>query len=95
MAGRKTDYTIEAQQNLIRVVQYLATDVTRHATVGEIEEALDLSYTKVTWTLHNLRERGWAEQNGDGWRLGPGLARIAETVRKGLADSVQRYLGGA
>lgn len=92
MSPKKTDYTIVPQQNLIKVVMYLATDVTRHTTVREIAEALELKPQVVSWTLHNLRERAWVEQSGDGWRLGPGLSRLAESVRKGLADSVQRYL---
>ena len=93
MAARKTDFTIEAQQNLIKTVHYLATDVTRHCTIGEISEALALTKNKVQWTLHNLRERGWVEQSGDGWRLGQAIARIAEAIRKAHADSLQRYLG--
>lgn len=89
----KTDYTIESQQNLIKIVHYLATDVTRHTTIGEIAEALELTKSKVQWTLHNLRERGWVEQSGDGWRLGMSISRIAENVRKAHADSLQKYLG--
>lgn len=89
----KTDFTIEAQQNLIKVVHYLATDVTRHTTLREVAEALDMTKTKAQWTLHNLRERGWAEQSGDGWRLGMAISRIAEDVRKAHAESLQKYLG--
>ena len=89
----KTDFTIESQQNLMKIVHYLAADVTRHSTIGEMAEALELTKSKVQWTLHNMRERGWAEQSGDGWRLGQGIARIAEQVRKAHADSLQKYLG--
>lgn len=89
----KTDYTNESQQNLIKITHYLATDVTRHTTIGEIAEALELTKSKVQWTLHNLRERGWAEQSGDGWRLGTAIAKISEGIRKAHADSLQRYLG--
>ena len=91
----KTDYTIEAQQNLIKIVHYLATDVTRHTTAGEIAEALEISKSKTMWTLHNLRERGWTEQSGDGWRLGVGIVKISTAVQKGISDTAQRYLGGA
>ncbi len=89
----KTDYTNVSQQNLMKVVQYLATDITRVMSQKEIEEALDLSYNVVNFTLHNLRISGWAEQVADGWRLSPLIVRIADSVRKGLADTAQRYLG--
>lgn len=92
-ADKKTDYTIEAQQNLMRIVQYLATDVTRVMSQKEIEEALALTYNRVNFALHNLRMAGWAEQVADGWRLSPLIVRIADSVRKGLADTAQRYLG--
>ncbi len=92
---KKTDYKIEAQQNLMKIVQYLATDVTRVMSQKEIEEALELSYNKVNFALHNLRIAGWAEQVADGWRLSPLIVRIADSVRKGLADTAARYLGGA
>lgn len=91
----KTDYTNPSQQNLMKIVGWLATDVTRTATIKEICDGLDLTAAKVNWTLHNLRERGWVEQTGGGWRLSSGLAQIAERVRKGMAASVERYLGGA
>jgi DNA-binding IclR family transcriptional regulator len=94
MAGdKKTDYTNESQQNLMRIVQYLATDVTRVMSQREIEEALELSYSKVNFTLHNLRMQNWTEQVADGWRLSPLIVRIADSVRKGFADTAQRYLG--
>ena len=89
----KTDYTVKTQQNLMQIVQYLATDVTRVMSQKEIEEALMLSYNKVNLALHNLRMQGWAEQVADGWRLSPLIVRIADSVRKGLADTAQRYLG--
>lgn len=90
---KKTDYTNESQQNLMRTVQYLATDVTRVMGQKELEEALELSYSKVNFTLHNLRMAGWAEQVADGWRLSPLIVKIAVSVQKGLADTAQRYLG--
>ena len=91
----KTDYINESQQNLIKIVGYLATDVTRNSTIKDICEALELSYSKVNWTLHNLRERGWVEQNGDGWRLGAGLGQISERIRKSFALAAERYLGAS
>lgn len=92
---KKTDFTNDSQQNLMKIVQYMATDITRVMSVQEIQDALELTYSKVTWTLHNLRMQGWAEQVADGWRLSPLIVRIADSVRKGLADTAQRYLGTA
>jgi DNA-binding IclR family transcriptional regulator len=92
---RKTDYTNIPQQNLMRIVQYLATDVTRVMSVQEIQDALELSYNKVLWTLHNLRMQGWVEQVADGWRLDPLIVKISDSVRKGFADAASRYLGTA
>lgn len=93
MAEKRTDFTSETQQNLMKIVEYLATDVLRPTTLKEIQDALDLSYNKALWSLHNLKARGWAEQVADGWRLGPRLPRIAEDVRKGITDTVRRYIG--
>jgi hypothetical protein len=90
---KKTDFTNESQQNFAKVAMYLATDVLRPTTMKEIQDALNLSYNKVLGTLHNLRICGWAEQVADGWRLGPRLPRIAEDVRKGISDTVKRYIG--
>ena len=91
---RKTDYTNESQQNLMKVVQYMATDVTRVMSVQEIMDALELKYNSVTWTLHNLRMQGWAEQVADGWRLSPLIVKIAVAAHRGIADTMARY-GGA
>jgi DNA-binding IclR family transcriptional regulator len=93
MKDRKTDYTNESQQNLMKIVQYLATDVTRVMSQKEIEEALELTYNKVNATLHNLRIQGWAEQVADGWRLSPLIVKIAVAAHRGIADTMRRYGG--
>ena len=90
---KKTDFETETQQNLIRIVEYLAVDVLRPITMKELQDALGLTYNKTLWTLQNLKLAGWAEQIADGWRLGPRLPKIAMDVRKGIADTVKRYVG--
>ena len=90
---KKTDYTNVSQQNLMKIVQYLATDVTRVMGQKEIEEALELSYNQVNFTLHNLRMDGWAEQVADGWRLSPLIVKIAVAAHRGIADTMARYGG--
>lgn len=88
----KTDYENESQQNLIKVVKYLARDVFKPVTPQEIMNALGLSKSKAIWTLHNLEIGGWAEQVSSGWRLSPELVKIADSVRANLKEVMQKYL---
>lgn len=92
-AKGKTNFESETQQNLIRIVEYLSSDVLRPVTIKEIQGAFDLSYNKALWTLQNLKLAGWVEQTADSWRLGPRLPKIAQDVRKSIADTVKGYLG--
>jgi len=89
----KTDYFIEAQDNLMRVVEFLEADVCRPTSLKELCAALDISQNKALWVLYNLRRRNWVEQVGDAWRLGPRVSRISEAVRKAHAENLERYLG--
>ncbi|GAB4485921.1 MAG: hypothetical protein OHK006_12860 [Thermodesulfovibrionales bacterium] len=89
----KGDYALEAQQNLMRIVEYMETDVLRPISTKDLCIALDLTPNKVTWALYNLRMRGWAEQVGDQWRLGQRVGMIAESVRNAHSESLQKYLG--
>jgi len=88
----KTDYECETQQNLMRVAEYLATDVTRPTGIKDISAALGMTYNQANWTMHNMRLRGWAEQIGEGWRLSPRLVSIAKAVEAGIGEMVGRYL---
>lgn len=90
---KKTDYTNESQQNLMRIVEYLGADVFRAATTQEICNALNLTKSKGYWTLLNLEIAEWVKQEADGWKLGPRLPKIAEIVRAGIADNVKAFLG--
>ena len=89
----KTDYECETQQNLMKVVEYMATDVFRPTSAKDICAALDLTYNKANWTMHNLEQRGWAEQVADGWRLSPRIVKISDSVRANFGENVKRYLG--
>jgi hypothetical protein len=89
----KTDYANETQQNLMKIVEFLSTDVFRPTTVKEICTALDITINKATWALYNLRMRDWAEQTGDSWRLSPRIVRIADSVRANLGENIKRYVG--
>ncbi|MBI3755756.1 MAG: hypothetical protein HY265_06320 [Deltaproteobacteria bacterium] len=89
---KKTDYTNDGQQNLMRIAEYLAADVFKPTTIKDIAAAMSLSESKARWTLHNMAIRGWVEQVADGWRLSPRLVKIADSVRANLGDVVTRYL---
>jgi len=89
----KTDFTNETQQNLMKIVEFLATDVFRPTTVKEIVDALGMTTSKAVWALHNLMIRDWAEQVGDSWRLSPRIVKIADSVRANMGESMRRYLG--
>lgn len=94
--AKKTDFTNEAQQNLIKIVHFLATDVTRATTVQELVDALGGMMTKnqIYWTLQNLLIGGWVVQEADGWKLCPdGMNKIAQKVSRGVAETVKKYLG--
>ena len=88
----KTDYFVETQENLMRIVEFLATDVFRPTTVKELCQALEITQNKVVWALYNLRRRDWVEQVGDSWRLSPRIVKIADSVRAGIGQNIQRYL---
>ncbi|MBI4652233.1 helix-turn-helix transcriptional regulator [Candidatus Desantisbacteria bacterium] len=89
---KKTNYTCETQQNLMKVVEYLALDIWKPQTIDEICKALDLSKNKVNWTLHNLEEKEWTEQVVGGWRISPKIIKIADSVRRGFLDVFPKYL---
>lgn len=93
MKEHKTDFENETQQNLMKIVEYLAADVFKVTTVQEIVAALDISRNKTVWALHNLKIRGWAEQAAEGWRLSPRIVKIADAVRANFGENVKRYLG--
>lgn len=90
----KTDFTLESQQNLMKVVEYLSTDPLRPTTMDEIMKALSITKNKAEWTLHNLKLRGWTEQIANGWRLGPRLPKIAADVKKAIDTTAKKYTGG-
>jgi DNA-binding IclR family transcriptional regulator len=82
----------ETQQNLMKIVEYLATDVFKPVSENEIGAALDIPEAEVLWALQNLAIRGWTEQAANGWRLAPRIVKIAELVRISLKEAIKRYL---
>jgi hypothetical protein len=89
----KTNFTTQTQQDLMKIIEWMAVDVMRPQTLKEIMDGCDLSYNKTLWAVQNMKLRGWAEDVADGWRLSSRLPRIAEDVRKGIAETGKRYLG--
>ncbi|GER92660.1 hypothetical protein A45J_0378 [hot springs metagenome] len=89
----KTDFENDSQQNLMKIVEYLATDVFKVTTLKEIVDALGITQSKAYWALKNLAIRGWADEQADGWRLSPRIVRIADSVRANFGENLKRYLG--
>jgi DNA-binding IclR family transcriptional regulator len=82
----------ETLQNLMKIVEYLATDVFRPSTEKEICNALDIPQRKATWALNNLATRGWTEHVAGGWRLAPRIVKVSDAVRINFLEAVSRYL---
>jgi DNA-binding IclR family transcriptional regulator len=77
-SDRKTDYTNEAQQRILRLVVLLAGNEFNGLAPAEIAKAMSVSAAIVTRDLDNLRTAGVADQIPDTgrWRLGPKLVQI-------------------
>ena len=90
MADR--DYTNDNQQNLMRVIEYLAQDILIPKSQQELAEVLDLSKDKVFRTLWNLEEQGWVEASAGGYRLSPRMTRISDQLRLAVADVIRKHI---
>lgn len=97
---RKTNYTNDAQQRILQLVDLLAGHELQGLMPGEIAKALRCAPPLITRDLNNLRTAGWAElhPNGRTWRLAPHVVEIslkhASAMREGrqnLNDVEQRY----
>ena len=99
MTTRKTGYTNDAQQRLLRLVDLLAGHELTGLVPSEIARALDCSPPVVTRDLDNLRTAGWAEQTpGLRWRLSPHVVQMSirhaaalNQARQNFEDTVQRF----
>ncbi|MBV5296314.1 MAG: IclR family transcriptional regulator [Curvibacter lanceolatus] len=97
---RATDYTNEAQQRLLRLIDLLAGHELQGLAPAAIAKALGCSPSVVTKDMANLQAAGWAEREpvNNNWRLGPHLIRMSirhalalNTARQAFDDIVQRY----
>ncbi|MEO8118031.1 MAG: IclR family transcriptional regulator [Rhodoferax sp.] len=80
MATRKTDYTNEAQQRLMRLVLVLFGDVVNGYSPSVIAKAMNCKPPIVTRDLDNLATAGIAERDESGaWRL---TARLPQQAIK-------------
>ena len=78
MTTKKTDYTNDAQQRILKLVVLLAGNEFNGLAPAEIGKALNTSGALVTRDLDNLRTAGMADQIPETgrWRLGPKLVQI-------------------
>ena len=99
MSARKTDYTNEAQQRLLHLVDLLAGNELAGLAPSQIARSLDCNPSTVTRDLDNLRTAGWAEQTPrELWRLTPHVIQMSlrfgaalAASRQELADVTGRY----
>lgn len=98
--SRKSDYTNESQQRVLKVVLALAGHEITGLAPSDIAKHVGTTLPNVTRDLDNLRTAGLAEQIVDTgrWRLGPRLVQIANafslhinTTQRRLDEVSQRY----
>ena len=92
MKERKTDYTNDAQQRLVKVIFVLFGDVVNGVAPGAIVAAVGCSAPTVTRDLANLRVAGIAERDEETgmWRLTPRLPQQALKVFTAMDRAQQR-----
>lgn len=90
---RKTDYTNEAQQRMLKVVLALFGDVVQGMQPTTLARAVGCSAPVITRDLDNLRTAGLAERDeATGlWRLTPRLPQQAIKVWSAI-DKAERHL---
>lgn len=87
-------YTNENQQNIMRVVEYMAEDILSAKTQKELMDALGMSRDQTFRTCWNLTDRGWIEESARGYRLSPRLTIISDRLRLAVADTLRTYMPG-
>lgn len=99
-ADRKTDYTNEAQQRILRVVLALFADVVQGVAPTALARQVACSASVITRDLDNLATAGLAERDEltGLWRLTPRLPQQAvkvfgaiSTAETRLMDAKQRF----
>lgn len=92
MATRKTDYTNEAQQRLVKVVLALFADVVVGLSPSALAKAVGCSAPVITRDLDNLATAGMAERDeATGlWRLTPRLPQQAIKVWSAIDRAERR-----
>lgn len=85
MNSRKTDYTVETQQRLIKVIFALFSDVVTGLAPGALAAAVGCPASAITRDLDNLLTAGLVEQDEStgAWRL---TARLPQQAIKALAS---------
>lgn len=92
MATRKTDYTNEAQQRLMRLVIAMFADVVNGHLPSALAKAVGCAQPVITRDLDNLATGGWAERDEitGMWRLTPRLPQQAIKVFTAIDQAERR-----
>jgi DNA-binding IclR family transcriptional regulator len=87
------DYTNEAQQRLMRVINALSSHPVTGATPGDVAKEVHCSQSVMTRDLANLEQGGYAERVPETgrWRLAPPIVQISLAHMAAL-DRAQRRL---
>lgn len=100
MATRKTDYTNEAQQRLVKVILALFADVVMGISPSALAKSVGCTASIMTRDLNNLATAGMAERDeATGlWRLTPRLPQQAikvwtaiDRAERRIEDSKNRF----
>ncbi len=92
MSARKTIYTNEAQQRILKLAILMFDDVVKGFAPGVLAKAMDCSAPKITRDLDNLLTAGVAECDADtgAWRLTPRLPQQAVKVFNAIDRAERR-----
>ena len=77
-SDRKTSYTSNSQQRLLKVIKALSGNEFHGLTPGELAQAVRVQPAKITRDLQNLKEAGFVEEVPElgRWRLGPAVVQL-------------------
>ncbi len=85
-------YLSPSSRTLLQIVEALAPLTIQGAPVKALMRKSGASRDQVFRSLKNLEAGGWAEQQGDVWRLTPRITLISAGVERSISDAARRWL---